>query len=266
MSRPTPPSPQWPQSTPGAFPGAPGQTPYPASPAPAAAARNGLGVAALVLGILGFLSSPIPFVFWVGAILGLLALIFGLKGRGRVRRAEATNKGVATTGAVLGALALVLSVVGGVLTYKVATEVVKDISASADSAKALAPRDSAVYEDGLTLTVSAPVAYTPGSAATGHKPGDKAYQVTLVLENARKKAFDTGDIGVKAWVGAKDTPAGKIVDGKSGAVGEGFTGTVGPGRTVTVQVAFDTPPAAKTLTVELDPGLTYGRTRWDLPL
>ncbi|MFF4772635.1 DUF4352 domain-containing protein [Microtetraspora fusca] len=39
--------------------------------------RNGLGVAALVLSIVGALSGLIPLLFWLAGTLGLLAVIFG---------------------------------------------------------------------------------------------------------------------------------------------------------------------------------------------
>jgi hypothetical protein len=75
---------------------------------PMAAPRNGMGIAALILGIIGLLT------FWTvfgGILLGLLALIFGILGFRRTRRGEATNSGVSVTGIVLGSLALVASVV-----------------------------------------------------------------------------------------------------------------------------------------------------------
>jgi heme/copper-type cytochrome/quinol oxidase subunit 2 len=71
------------------------------------APANGLGTAALVLGIVGLL------LFWTvigGIVLGILALIFGIIGRGRAKRGEATNGGVATAGLVLGAVAIVVSI------------------------------------------------------------------------------------------------------------------------------------------------------------
>jgi hypothetical protein len=55
--------------------------------------RNGMGTAALVLGILSFLC---------GWILGLLAIIFGAIGIARANRGEATNKGMAVAGLILG--------------------------------------------------------------------------------------------------------------------------------------------------------------------
>lgn len=73
-----------------------------------AGVRNGLGTAALVLGILALL------LCWTvvgGVVFGLLALIFGAIGRARVKRGEATNGGPALAGVILGLLGVVLSVV-----------------------------------------------------------------------------------------------------------------------------------------------------------
>jgi uncharacterized membrane protein len=66
-----------------------------------------MGTAALVLGIVGLL------LFWTvvgGVVLGILALIFGFIGRGRVKRREADNPGAATAGIVLGSLAVVAGI------------------------------------------------------------------------------------------------------------------------------------------------------------
>lgn len=69
--------------------------------------RNGPGVASLFLGL-----AALPaFLFLVpGAVLGALALALGLIGRGRVKRGEADAKGVATAGIVLGSIALAVTV------------------------------------------------------------------------------------------------------------------------------------------------------------
>ncbi|MEU4050018.1 DUF4190 domain-containing protein [Streptomyces olivaceus] len=68
--------------------------------------RNGLGIAALVLGLLAALS------FWTvvgGILLGLLALVLGVIGVRRARRGRANGRGMALAGAILGFLALVVS-------------------------------------------------------------------------------------------------------------------------------------------------------------
>ena len=67
-----------------------------------------MGIAALIIAIVALLS------VWTiigGIILGVVALILGFVGRGRVNRREATNGGVAIAGIVLGALAIVISLV-----------------------------------------------------------------------------------------------------------------------------------------------------------
>ncbi|MGH3607095.1 MAG: DUF4190 domain-containing protein, partial [Pseudonocardiaceae bacterium] len=69
--------------------------------------RNGFGVAALVLGILALVLS------WTvlgGIVFGILALIFGLLGRGRAKRGEATNGGLSLAGVVLGIIGLLIAI------------------------------------------------------------------------------------------------------------------------------------------------------------
>ncbi|MFF4247658.1 DUF4190 domain-containing protein [Streptomyces sp. NPDC001822] len=270
------------------------QSPQPQQPyAPAQApgtrpARNGLGVAALVLGIIGTVSGLVPLLFWLAGILGVIALILGLAARGRAKRGEATNKGVATFGAVLGLVSLILSVVGGVLTFKAVDDVVKDInkevSGSAASAKpgtatggtggaekdtaeekavSLDEADTAVYDDGLEVTVGPANAYTPDAIAAGHTKGNSAYKVTVVLENKGKEKFDASLATVDARAGKDGVNAEQIFDGK---VGKGFSGTVLPGKKITAQFAFDAPADAKNLTVEVSPGLEWDADQWDLKL
>lgn len=75
----------------------------------APAKRNGLGIAALVLGILS-----IPAAFFAGVpgiLLGLLAIVLGIIGLRRVRSRQADNKGMAIAGIVTGVVGLVLGVI-----------------------------------------------------------------------------------------------------------------------------------------------------------
>ncbi|GAA0664941.1 hypothetical protein GCM10009548_36210 [Streptomyces malaysiensis subsp. malaysiensis] len=70
--------------------------------------NNGHGTAALVLGIIGLvLFASIV----LGIVLGVLAIIFGVLGRARAKSGEATNGGSALAGVILGAVAVVVSVV-----------------------------------------------------------------------------------------------------------------------------------------------------------
>ncbi|WP_328906129.1 DUF4190 domain-containing protein [Streptomyces sp. NBC_00234] len=86
---------------PGSYPGYGGQSAW-GGPQPA----NGLGTAAMVLGILAvclFCVYGIP-----SLILGVLALIFGILGRKRVQRGEASNNGQALAGVILGSIGIAL--------------------------------------------------------------------------------------------------------------------------------------------------------------
>ncbi|MER5962080.1 DUF4352 domain-containing protein [Streptomyces sp. NPDC002057] len=260
-------------------------TQVPPTAAPLTPMRNGLGTAALILGIIGTLSGLIPLLFWLAGILGLIALILGLVGKGRVKRGEANNKGVTLTGAILGLAALVLSVVGMVITFTAVSDAVDEIDkaikdsapkdpsakAPADSSKApaaekgtsLADGDTSVYDDDLQVTVSDPKPYTPGEYAVGHTKGNKAYQVTVVIENAGKAKFDTALANVSARAGKNSVTAEQVFDDKTGA---GFEGTVLPGKKATAVFVFDTPKDAKNLTVEVNPGWDYNASQWELKI
>ncbi|MFJ8887631.1 DUF4352 domain-containing protein [Streptomyces sp. NPDC102402] len=261
------------------------QQPYAPAQAPGTRpARNGLGISALVLGIIGTVSGLIPLFFWLAGILGLIALILGLAGRGRVKRGEATNKGVTTFGAVLGLVALILSVVGAVLTFKAVDDVVDEIDkAVAESSASAKPAagggaaggtegkgddvlragDSAAYDDGLEITVSAPAPYTASEFAIGHTKGNSAYTVSVVIENKGKEKFDATLVTVDARAGEDGVNAEQIYDDKTG---EGFSGTVLPGKKITAKYAFDAPADAKNLTVEVGPGFDWDASQWELKL
>ncbi|MER7520200.1 DUF4190 domain-containing protein [Streptomyces sp. NPDC126499] len=79
---------------------------------------NGMGTAAMVLGIIAVAG----FCFYgLGAILGILALIFGVIGLKKANRGEATNRGMAIAGIVLGAIGTLVGAVVGFLLWAVAT-------------------------------------------------------------------------------------------------------------------------------------------------
>ncbi|MGW6454721.1 DUF4352 domain-containing protein [Streptomyces sp. NPDC055078] len=268
--------------------------------------RNGLGTAALILGIIGAVAGIIPFLFWLGGTLGLIALILGLVGRGRVKRGEANNKGVTTVGALLGLVAMILGVVGAVITFKAVDDAVDEISKSveettatkeaapgsdsdadsgSDSGKSknkakdkgkgksgggsgggsegLAAGDTAAYKDGVKITVSAARSYSPSEYAAGHTEGNKAYQVTVTLENTGDKKFDSTLVTSDARAGDDGVAAEQIFDEK---VGSGFSGTILPGKKSTVTYAFDAPATAKNLTVEVSPGILHDASVWELTL
>ena len=68
------------------------------------APQNGMGTAALVMGILQFIC--------IGTIGSILAVIFGKIGMNRADQGLANNRGVAKAGFILGIIGLALSAVG----------------------------------------------------------------------------------------------------------------------------------------------------------
>ena len=116
----------------------PGQQGYQNAPAGydqgAPAKSNGLGIAALVLGIL---SIPAAF-FFVGLVFGLLAIIFGIIGLRRVKARRADNKGMAIAGLVTGIVGLILSiivVIGTVFLVNTAQDCIDELGPNATQAQ-----------------------------------------------------------------------------------------------------------------------------------
>ena len=73
--------------------------------------RNGMGTAALVLGVVALVLVILLLFSPLGAFLGLLAILFGILGLIRANRGEADNRGQAVTGLVTGGLALLIGIV-----------------------------------------------------------------------------------------------------------------------------------------------------------
>ena len=105
-------------SDPPQYPTQPGPPPdqYPAGQYPpggyqaAPRRRNGMGTAALVLGVLALVLVLLLIFSPLGAFLGLLAVIFGIVGIVRANRREADNRGQAVAGLVTGGLALLFGI------------------------------------------------------------------------------------------------------------------------------------------------------------
>lgn len=101
--------------------------PYGGAPPVAPPPRNGFGITALVLAISGVLFGLIPLTGFLALLLGLLAVLFGLLGLGRVRRRQATNRGLTLAGTVLGAVAVALGVWGLVVVFGAVQQLGRDL-------------------------------------------------------------------------------------------------------------------------------------------
>ncbi|NVN49042.1 hypothetical protein [Mycolicibacterium hippocampi] len=79
---------------------------------PTPAMRNGVGTAALILGVISITFTFVPIVGdFVALPAAVCAIIAGVVGSGRVDRRQATNRGAALAGGALGVLTLLLALV-----------------------------------------------------------------------------------------------------------------------------------------------------------
>ena len=112
--------------------------------------RNGLGTAAMVVGLVALV------LFWVWFLalpLGVVAIALGIVGRHRVKRGKATNRGMATAGVVLGGIAVVVA--GALLALGVAflnSDSGKDYNACIDKAGSQADRQQCAEQFGRDLS------------------------------------------------------------------------------------------------------------------
>lgn len=129
-------------------PGAPAGYGYPGYPqppqgygwAPPMPPQNGMGVAAMVLGIL---SCALFCMYGIlSLVLGVLAIVFGIKGRKRAERGEATNHGQAQAGFIMG-------IIGSILGLAVIVLLAIGITAAINS------EDDSDYYDGSLAVVAA---------------------------------------------------------------------------------------------------------------
>jgi hypothetical protein len=98
-------------------PGPPGQGPAAGYPT-ARPRRNGMGTAALVVGVVALVLVVLFLFAPLGAFLGLLAVLFGILGIMRANQGVADNRNHAAAGLVTGGIALL---VGAFLTISVGT-------------------------------------------------------------------------------------------------------------------------------------------------
>jgi hypothetical protein len=106
-------------TTPPAEPPPVGAAAAPATPpSPPSRARNGLGVAALVIGVASLVAASSFLLFPVALVSAIVGIVFGILALSRGRSGVATNSGQATAGLVCSMVALIIAVV---LTVRVGT-------------------------------------------------------------------------------------------------------------------------------------------------
>ncbi|AEW99175.1 DUF4190 domain-containing protein [Streptantibioticus cattleyicolor] len=246
--------------------------PYPGPLLPLTQPRNGLGVAALVVGIVGVFIGFVPFLFWFSGVLGVLGLVFGLVGVGRARNGTATNKGVAVAGSILGGVAVVMAIAGVVLSAIFLKHVAAKVRADEHRRIAsAAPADPSAdkplsfgrtrsYEDGVAVTVSQPHRYRLGDIAVGHHKGDLAVQVEITIVNGGHKPLDIN--GTLPTMRDADGDETDVVYDGDGAT-KPFAGRLRPGEKAATTFTFSvSPDAADEVRVELSPDIEHDDATW----
>ncbi|MEU2432683.1 DUF4190 domain-containing protein [Streptomyces sp. NPDC007861] len=241
---------------------------WPSHPMPAPQPRNGMGVTALVLGIVGVVLGLVVVLFWMSWLPALLAVVFGLVGLSHARKGLATNKAMALAGVILGVTGLLFAVGGGVFTVLTVKQVTEDARAEADaveaSASAEAEREKAeekarhlsfgeayTFGNGLKVTVAKPQPFVPDDFVLGHAKGNKAVEVTVTVVNTGKErlSVETGLPNVNDADGASTE---LVIDGSGRQ--KVITGYVLPGKQAIGKYAFSLPPdAADRIEVEFSP-------------
>jgi hypothetical protein len=239
--------------------------------------RNGFGITALVVGLIGICIGLIP-LFGLGAIIaGIVALVFGLLGFGRVRRGLATNKKMSLSGTIAGLIAGALGIWGLVIVDNAVSDLGNSLkgaepsvaapAVAADPASGNDPASSEqsttgafgqkiTWPDGVAVSVSKPEPYKPSSsAATG--PGAARF-VSMKVTMTNGSAKDLSASGIVLSATANGSPAEQVYDSAKG-LNSSPSSTVLPGKSVTFTVAFglsSKDPAD--IQVELQPGFGVG--------
>jgi hypothetical protein len=134
--------------------------------------RNGFGITALVLALIGLVFGLVPLTGFLALILGMLAVLFGSLGWARARRGEATNPKMTVIGAALGVGAAALGIWGMTIVFGAVDKIGKGLSgqggaavtgsdrpgrpAPTEAVNQVAFGQSFTYEDGTIITVAAP--------------------------------------------------------------------------------------------------------------
>ncbi|MFE9569037.1 DUF4190 domain-containing protein [Streptomyces sp. NPDC006692] len=239
-------------------------SPWPSYPAPGAQPRNGMGVTALVLGVIGVVLGLFVVLFWMSWLPALLAVVFGFVGLSQVRKGVATNRGMALSGVILGVVGMLIAVGTGVFAVVKVREFADDSRAHSESVKASASASAAAekarhlsfgqtytFENGLKVTVAKPEPFVPDDYVLGHAQGNKAVQVTVTVVNTGTERVDV-KTGLPSVNDADGASAELVIDGSGRQ--KVITGYLLPGREAIGKYAFSLPPdAAAGAEVEFSP-------------
>lgn len=105
---------------------------YPQRPTEPRQPRNGFGITALVLALVGLVFGLVPLTGFIALILGGLAVVFGLLGVARARTGVATNRTMSIISTVLGAAVAALGIWGMSIVFGAVEQLERDLDAIVD--------------------------------------------------------------------------------------------------------------------------------------
>ncbi|WP_431951824.1 hypothetical protein [Actinacidiphila sp. bgisy167] len=263
-------------SGPPGYPAYPAHPGYPTHPgygmdpyggwAPPPPARNGVGVTAMVLAIVGAVLAVSCFGAFLGLPLGIAAVVCGIVGLRFTRRGEATNRAQAMTGLILGAVSIVLSAAMIALAVNGINNGWFDgpggdliTSRNGDWAEPLGEGGTAVYEDGVrvTLTDARPAEGLP----TGLAGEGTAVTFTVEVVNTGDDTADLSESEISAYPADEEEESLPNL-----SAGRGLSGELEAGERTTAEVTVVVPMDDEDglFQVEVAPGYAYDYTYWHL--
>ncbi|MEO3766554.1 DUF4190 domain-containing protein [Streptomyces sp. B5E4] len=242
---PVPLAPGWQRPQPGADPGPYGPKPYLPGPyawVPPAGPRNGSGIAAVILGVIGAVLSSTLLLSPLAVILGGLAVGFGIVTLRRVRRGEARNRGSGLSGIWLGSVAAVVGIGMSILLVVLAVDFFAPVSPETDSA--VEAGETISYDDGLEVTLHAE------RARAGH------LDVWVRVENR------TGELATLANSEVSAYPIGSDGGNLEQESGHGLPLTLGDDRVAVAMYRFVLDDGTGEVEFEVSPGGPYEYAYW----
>ncbi|MGW7441373.1 DUF4190 domain-containing protein [Streptomyces sp. NPDC054849] len=286
----TQPDPGNPWAQPGpAFDGSP-YAGYPQAPS----TNNGLAVAAVIVAGFAILFGIMPFLFWAGALLAVMATGLGIAALRRAGKG-APNGTMALVGTVLGVVGLGASVGGFFLTASVLDEAGKDDAEAAISEErhglggpypsrepwptaspsptqvpgltsALPFGETFTYPNGVKVSLSAPKKYEP-KGIIAREQVKNAIQITITITNGSSAPHEV----IYAVPNVRDDQgmtADLVFDsgGSGGGVPKMVKGSILPGESASGIVAFEIPEGTKSITADIAAGTLLDDVMYAGPL
>ncbi|MGW5348034.1 DUF4190 domain-containing protein, partial [Streptomyces sp. NPDC004050] len=258
---------------------------------------NGLAVAALVVGLISLPLGPIPFAFWLGAVLGVTAVGLGI---GAITRAStgAGRKAMSVVGTVLGALGIAASISGYFFTQTVidrladeAAEIhFEDPELGPGAEEPWPPNPSArptlplpkpsrsappagpgmttplpfgetyTYPNGIKVSLSAPKEYV---SKNRYSTVGNAVQITLTITNGTAENHNVIH-AVPEVRDDKGMTAKLAFDG--GDMPKFIRGDILPGQSASGIITYEVPEGTTSLNASISPGILMPSAKFAGPI